>query len=88
MKQVGFKVIGNPEIHDDHDFEVWVECPENCEVEKEPLYFEMRIEDGRVNLYWWDFTHTTFLCHIDRTTMAIRDGMQKLYCGELTPVAA
>ena len=86
MKQVGFKVIGNPEIHDAHDFEVWVEVEDpECGVDREALYFEMRLEDGRVKLYWCDFTHSTFICNIDRNTMAIRSGLQKLYCGEFDP---
>jgi len=84
MKSVGFNVIGT-EIHDAHDFEVWVEVKDNPECNKEPLYFEMRLEDGRAKLYWWDFTHTTFICNIDRNSAAIRTGMQKLYCGEFDP---
>lgn len=94
MKQVGFVVVEstednpNPLIHDEHDFEVWVEYKaDDGTIGKEALYFSMTIEDnGRVNLYWWDFTHTTLICAIDRTRNAVRIGMQKLYCGEFDPV--
>ena len=84
VKKVGFTVTSVEQI-DSHDFEVWVEYEKDGQKGQEALYFEMKIEDGRVNLYWCDFTHTTLVCRLDRTRNGIRLGLQKLYRGELNP---